>query len=161
MSELDVLDDQLEDENDTETGESTDPAVTETEEETTDTEQPAVELTDETDSESDENSTSALSKVRREAAGYRTQLRDTEKKLEAIRGELFHAKVSASGRLADPTDMPVNVELLEDPDALEEAITELLEAKPHLKARKFGSIGQEDKRKSQGVSLGSILRRNA
>lgn len=161
MSVLEGLDDQLEDETDLENREGNDPAATETEAETTDSEQPAAEETDETDSENDENGTSALSKVRREAARYRTQLRDAEKQLESVRSELFHAKVSASGQLADPTDMPVDVELLEDPDALEAAITELIEAKPHLKARRFGSIGQEDKRKPQGVSLGSILRRNA
>ena len=57
--------------------------------------------------------------------------------------------------------MKMDPELLGDKDALETAITELLESKPHLKARSFGNVGQHERSEPAGVSLGSILRSNA
>lgn len=154
-------------------------STTETAGKTTESEQPADELTEETvrsdngkrtdpptdddppndDEQSGDNP--ELSKVRREAASWRTQFREAEKQLEATRRELFVQQVKATGKLADHTDMPFDAELVDDPDELEAAIDALLEAKPHLKARTFGNIGQHDRPKETGVSLGSILRNNA
>jgi hypothetical protein len=51
--------------------------------------------------------------------------------------------VRATGRLADPTDLPFDEAHLDDADALNTAIDELLEAKPHLASRRpVGDIGQ-------------------
>ena len=145
-----------------ETEEQENDETTEPEAETTESEEPAASETDETDTADDENSsTDQIAEVRREAAGYRTKLRDTEAQLQRVQSELFHAKVAATGRLADASDMPVNVELLDDGDALNAAIDELLQSKPHLKARSFGGIGQGEKPERSSVSLGGMLRRNA
>lgn len=147
-----------------ETEEATSPETetTETAAQTTESEEPAASETEETDTEDNENSgNDQIAEVRREAAGYRTKLRDTEAHLQRVQSELFHAKVAATGRLADASDMPVNVELLDDGDALNTAIDELLQSKPHLKARSFGGIGQGEQPERSSVSLGGILRRNA
>ena len=145
-----------------ETEEQENDETTEPEAETTESEEPAASETDENDTADDENSsTDQIAEVRREAAGYRTKLRDTEAHLQRVQSELFHAKVAATGRLADASDMPVNVELLDDGDALNAAIGELLQSKPHLKARSFGGIGQGEKPERSSVSLGGMLRRNA
>lgn len=130
--------------------------TTESSEESTDTEQPAAKETEETDSSDNE-----IKAVRREAANYRTKLRERETELESMKSELFAAKVSASGLFADPTDMPVNLDLVSDDEALTAAMEALLESKPHLRARQFGNIGQGERGTAQGVSLGSILRNNA
>lgn len=132
----------------------------------TDTEQPAAELTDETDTEdngsSGDDDGSDIASVRREAASWRTQFREAESRIAELESSLFAAQVASTGKLADPTDMPVNAELLSDTDALSAAIDELIAAKPHLKARTFGNVGQHDRSDSQNtVSLGSILRSNA
>lgn len=75
---------------------------------------------------------------------------DTEQKLAAAERqadkyarELFTARIAATGRLADPTDMPFSAELLDDADALSSALDALLKAKPHLASRKpaWGDIG--------------------
>ena len=79
-----------------------------------------------------------VEKLRRENAGYR----DRAKRVEELEQRLHAALVTADGRLADPTDLPFNAEHLEDAESLNAAITELISAKPHLKARKFrGDIG--------------------
>jgi hypothetical protein len=49
----------------------------------------------------------------------------------------------ASGRLADPTDLPYSEDHLTEPGALAAAIDDLLQRKPHLASRKpVGEIGQ-------------------
>lgn len=55
--------------------------------------------------------------------------------VEALQQRLLTALVKADGRMQDPTDFPFNAEHLDNEEALLEAITELLEAKPHLKKR--------------------------
>lgn len=145
------------------TGETSE--TTENEDETTESEEPAAELTTENEDDSDGNSAGdrdeQLADVRREAAGYRKKLREAETELQQVKAELFHSRVAATGKLADPTDMPVDTELLADDDELQAAIDSLLQDKPHLKARSFGNIGQGERPAPDPVSLGSILRNNA
>lgn len=153
--------------------------ATEPVEEPTETEQPAGELTDETGSENDENggleespesgsgdgeessSETDVSKLRSEAASWRKKFRDAETEIDTLRRALFTAKVRETGRLADATDMEFDADALNDKDALESAINELLETKPHLKARTFGNVGQHDREEPSAVSLGAILRKGA
>lgn len=67
-------------------------------------------------------------KYRQKASGYAKRLH-----VELVR---------ATGRLADPTDLPYDAAHLDDPEALVAAIDELLEAKPHLASRRpSGDIG--------------------
>ncbi|WP_308280567.1 hypothetical protein [Williamsia sp. DF01-3] len=69
----------------------------------------------------------------------------------------------ATGKLADPTDLPFNAEHLEDPDALAAAVDALIEAKPHLKARRFvGDVGQGGRGSAEaGVNLLGMLNARA
>lgn len=74
--------------------------------------------------------------LRKESAGYRTQLR-------TVQEQLHRALVEKSGALADPADLEFDAAHLDDPEALQAAIDAVIEAKPHLKARKFvGDVGQ-------------------
>ncbi|MEC4904570.1 hypothetical protein [Mycobacteroides abscessus] len=74
--------------------------------------------------------------LRKESAGYRTKAKEHAERLHT---EL----VRQTGKLADPTDLPFDESHLSDPDALVAAVEALIEAKPHLKARKVtGNIGQ-------------------
>ena len=102
---------------------------------------------------------SEVGKLRRESANYRTRLRESEQRADELARELVAARIRESGRLADPTDLDPDPTLLED-GALDAAIDDLLERKPHLKARSFGDVGQHDRAASDGVSLGSLLRNN-
>lgn len=102
---------------------------------------------------------SEVGKLRREAANYRTRLRESEQRADELARELVAARIRESGRLADPTDLDPDPALLED-GALDAAIDDLIERKPHLKARSFGNVGQHDRAASDGVSLGSLLRNN-
>jgi hypothetical protein len=66
--------------------------------------------------------------------------------------------VRATGRLADPSDLPYDEDHLEVGDSLSLAIDELLEKKPHLAARKpAGDIGQGATKSAAGVDLLGIL----
>ncbi|OBK69521.1 hypothetical protein A5653_12535 [Mycobacterium colombiense] len=86
---------------------------------------------------------SYVEKLRKESQGYRERAKTAEANLDAALRELFTARVTASGRLADPDDLPYDAELLADEDKLTGAIDELIKRKPHLAARKIsGSVGQ-------------------
>lgn len=74
--------------------------------------------------------------LRQENAKYRTRA----KEVDGLKARLFEALVKADGRLQDATDLPFDEALLDV--GLEDAITELITAKPHLKARRVqGDIG--------------------
>ena len=95
-----------------------------------------------------------VEKLRRESAGYRDNNNELSKRLHA-------ALVAATGRLADPTDLPYSVEHLKSTETLTGAIDALLEAKPHLKARRIaGSVGQGNQggTNSAPTSFADLLR---
>lgn len=98
-------------------------------------------------------------KLRDEAARYRTRAKDRDD----LAQQLFTAKVAATGRLADPTDLPYDEGLLNDSAALDEAVEELIHAKPHLASRRpTGSVGQGPRSGDAGaVDLASMLRARA
>lgn len=101
---------------------------------------------------------SYVEKLRKEAAGHR----DRAKRADDLAQRLHTALVDATGRLADPRDLPYDESHLEDAQALSEAIDGLLADKPHLASRKpMGSIGQGVSPVSNDVSLGGILRAGA
>ncbi len=77
--------------------------------------------------------------LRKENAKYRDRAKKTDDYAHRLHTEL----VRATGRLADPTDLPFDEEHLTDAETLTAAIDTLLEAKPYLKARKVeGDVGQ-------------------
>ena len=111
----------------------------------------------ETPAEGDTFPRAYVEDLRKESAGYRTQVRELQERLHRV-------SVEQTGSLADPADLPFDAAHLESPEALQAAIAALLEAKPHLKARRFapdaaaqGAMGQA----SGGVDLLGILRQNA
>lgn len=115
---------------------------------------------DEDTGDEDEQDTDK-SKLRGEAAKYRRQRNEQRDRADKYGQRLFTELVRSTGRLTDPSDMPVDTALLEDTDKLNSAIDKLLESKPHLKARQFKDMGQHDRGAGMGVSLGEILRRNS
>jgi hypothetical protein len=83
----------------------------------------------------------------------------------AFAPRLVHAMAGQTGRLVDPTDLPVTNDLLEDdgmPDSekINEAIEELLKQKPHLASTRprVSDIGQGPRPGQQDVNLADILR---
>ncbi|MFN6542805.1 hypothetical protein [Mycolicibacterium nivoides] len=98
---------------------------------------------DEPDEDAETFPRSYVEKLRKESQGYRERAKTAEANLDAALRELFTARVTGTGRLADPDDLPYDAELLADGDKLTGAIDELIKRKPHLAARKVsGSVGQ-------------------
>lgn len=113
----------------------------------------------ESESRSDEPDTfdrAYVEDLRKESAGYRTQLRDTQEKLHRM-------MVEQTGKLADPSDLEFDPAHLDDPDALLAAIEALLADRPHLKARRFDPAGAAQGPKQGGggqVNLADIMRQH-
>lgn len=98
-----------------------------------------------------------VEKLRNEAAEHRTKAKDRD----ALAERLHTALTAATGRLADPSDLPYDQSHLDDPEALTAAIDQLLESKPHLATRKpHGDVGQGAASASAGVDLAGMLRAN-
>lgn len=99
-----------------------------------------------------------VEKLRKEAADARVKA----KRADDLAVRLHTALVAATGRLADPSDLPFDEAHLEDADALSAAVDELLARKPHLASRRpVGSIGQGATATPAGVDLAGILRAGA
>ena len=95
-----------------------------------------------------------VEELRKESAGYRTQVRELQERLHRM-------SVEQTGSLADPADLPFDAAHLESPEALAAAIEELLAAKPHLKARRFApdAAAQGAKSGTSGsVDLAGLMR---
>jgi hypothetical protein len=80
-----------------------------------------------------------VEELRRENGKYRQRA-----KLADTLGQRLHTElVRATGKLADPSDLPFDEAHLDDPEALAAAIDDLLDRRPHLASRKpVGDIGQ-------------------
>ncbi|CCK53033.1 Conserved protein of unknown function [Mycobacterium canettii CIPT 140060008] len=100
-----------------------------------------------------------VEKLRQENGRYRQRAQQADQYAQRLHTEL----VRATGRLADPTDLPFNAEHLDDQDSLTAAIDDLLARKPHLRDRRpIGDIGQGAKSPAAGtVDLAAILRERA
>ena len=130
------------------------PEVEETEEEPQ--EAPEVE---ETEEEPETFSKEYVQGLRDEAAGYRVKA----KRADDLAAALWSANVTATGRLADPSDlaMPEGADPL-DGDALGSAVDDLLARKPHLASRKVrGDVGQGQNGTATSVDLAGMLRGRA
>lgn len=99
-----------------------------------------------------------VQKLRDESAKYRTRAQQTD----ALAHRLHTALAAATGRLADPTDLPFDEAHLDDPDALNAAVDALLASKPHLANRTpRGDVGQGASASGANVSLAGLLRAGA
>lgn len=130
---------------------------------TTDTETPEtpeVETTETTDEtpEGDTFPREYVERLRRESAEHRTRAKRADELAERV----FRLEVAATGRLADPSDLPYDAALVDDPDALRAAVDALLAAKPHLASRRpRGDVDQGVRETSQpSVGWGSLFGSN-
>lgn len=99
-----------------------------------------------------------VEELRRENAEARTKAKRAEEMSRRLHLEL----VRATGRLADPDDLPFDEAHLEDVDVLDAAIDELIARKPHLAARRpRGDVGQGATAEAAGVDLAGMLRARA
>lgn len=99
-----------------------------------------------------------VEQLRKENGKYRQRAEHADD----LAQRLHAAQVAATGRLADPTDLPYDETLLDDPAALTAAIDALLATKPHLASRRpTGNIGQGLSDQPSTVSLANILRAGA
>ena len=100
-----------------------------------------------------------VEKLRAESAKHRQRASRADEYAAA----LWEARVAASGRLADPTDLPMpeGTDPL-DVDAVTGAVEDLLARKPHLASRvPRGDIGQGAAATPEAVDLAAILRAGA
>ena len=99
-----------------------------------------------------------VERLRREAAGHRERAQRAD-----TYGQRLHVQlVAATGRLADPTDLPYDESHLDDADALTAAVDELLARKPHLASRRpTGDVGQGVSAIADSVDLAGLLRARA
>lgn len=131
----------------------------------TDTDTAADETTEQTDAAEEVEQTDPetfdrayVEKLREEAAGYRVKA----KRADDLARELFHHRVTALGKLADPSDLPYDEQLLDDGAALAVAVDELILRKPHLADRRpRGDVDQGARSTEQTVDLAGILRTRA
>lgn len=100
-----------------------------------------------------------VQKLRDESAKYRTRAQ----RADDLAHRLHTALTAATGKLADPSDLPYSEDHLEDPEALTAAVDALLAAKPHLAARRpRGNVGQGNvSSQADTVDLAGILRSRA
>ncbi|WP_044080337.1 hypothetical protein [Mycobacterium canetti] len=135
--------------------------VDETEVSDTESPTPEGEVQDEPHTETEEPDTfprSYVEELRQENGRYRQRAQQADQYAQRLHTEL----VRATGRLADPTDLPFDAEHLDDPDKLTAAIDDLLARKPHLTNRRpIGDIGQGATPSGSTVDLAAILRRSA
>lgn len=94
---------------------------------------------DETPEDGDTFPREYVERLRRENAESRTKA----KRADDLAARVFRLEVAATGRLADPADLPYAEDLIDNPEALTAAIDALLTAKPHLASRRpTGSVDQ-------------------
>lgn len=99
-----------------------------------------------------------VQQLRQEAADARVKVKDRDD----LAARLHTALTAATGRLADPTDLPFHEDHLTDETALATAVDELLTRKPHLAARRIvGDVGQGATKGATDVDLAGMLRRAA
>ena len=96
-----------------------------------------------------------VEQLRKEAAEARVKA----KKADDYARALFHSRVAALGRLADPDDLPFDPDILDDLPALEAAVEDLIGRRPHLAARTpRGDIGQGTTTHTTDIDLAALLR---
>lgn len=84
--------------------------------------------------------------LRKENASHRERARTAEARADDLARQVFRLRVEATGKLADPDDLPFDADLLADDDKLTAAVDDLIAKRPHYaKRRAAGSIGQGER----------------
>jgi hypothetical protein len=114
--------------------------------------------TTEAEAEAETFPRSYVEELRQENGKYRQRAQKADTYAQRLHVEL----VPATGKLADPTDLPFDESHIDDPSALDAAITDLISRKPHLASRRpAGEIGQGASPSTANVDLAAILRQRA
>lgn len=102
---------------------------------------------------------SYVEELRQENGKYRQRAQ----RADDLAHRLHTSLVAATGRLQDPDDLEFNEDHLDDPEALKAAVDALLQARPHLAARRpRGDVGQGiTSAPTDTVDLAGILRSRA
>ena len=98
-----------------------------------------------------------VEKLRKESANYR----DKAKRAQELEQRLHNALVAKDGRLADPADLEFDPDHLDNPEALSNAIANLVAKKPGLRAQRLsGDVGAgvREKPKPPTTDLLSIMK---
>ena len=99
--------------------------------------------------------------LRKESASYRERAKTAESRVDELSRALFTAKVEATGKLHSVDDLKFDAALLDDADALDDAIEALIASHPHYAKRKIsGNIGQNERgtAKTAPQDFSSLLR---
>lgn len=133
---------------------NTDTITDETTQETAEAPQDGQETTEDTE-QPDTFPRAYVEQLRQENARYRTRAGEAD----VLAERLHRSIVAATGRLADPTDLPFDAGHLDDEDALTAAVDDLLARKPHLASRRpAGDVGQGATETGHTVDLAGLLR---
>ncbi len=129
--------------------------------ETTEPEAPTPDTPEVPEEDADEPDTfprAVVEELRRENAEARTKAKRADEMSRRLHLEL----VRATGRLADPDDLPYDEAHLEDVDVMAAAIDALIAKKPHLASRRpRGDVGQGATADAATVDLAGMLRSRA
>lgn len=128
--------------------------------------EPAEPAEDDEDDEAGDGDTfprSYVKRLRERSAGYRARAKDAEARTAELERALFTERVRALDVLADPSDLPFDAELLEDPDALRAAADDLVARRPHYRRRGVaaGTGSRDEAGSGPGVSLLGLMRGGA
>lgn len=104
-----------------------------------------------------------VKRLRERSAGYRARAKDAEARTAELERALFTERVRALDVLADPSDLPFDAALLDDPDALRSAADDLVARRPHYRRRGVatGTGSHEEAAAGTGVSLLGLMRGGA
>ena len=118
---------------------------------------------DEDDQDGDTFPRSYVKRLRERSAGYRARAKTAEGRAEELERALFTERVRALDVLADPSDLPFDPALLEDPDALRAAADDLVARRPHYRRRGVaaGTGSRDEAAPGSGVSLLGLMRGGA
>ena len=106
---------------------------------------------------------SYVQRLRERSNGYRLQLRERESDVDTLQRQLFAERLQRLDLVIDHDAVPYDPALLDEPNALQEHVEQLLDAKPYLRKRKVsGNIGQHSNTSDKGgFSLLDAMRANA
>lgn len=106
---------------------------------------------------------SYVQRLRERSNGYRLQLRERESEVAALQRQLFTERLQRLDLVVDVDAVAFDPALLDEPNALQEHVEQLLDAKPYLRKRKVsGNIGQHSNTSDKGgFSLLDAMRANA
>lgn len=106
---------------------------------------------------------SYVQRLRERSNGYRLQLRERESDVAALQRQLFAERLQRLDLVVDADAVAFDPALLDEPNALQEHVEQLLDAKPYLRKRKVsGNIGQHSNTSDKGgFSLLDAMRANA